>query len=216
MVTPPPVVTRPPPAASIPPEPTTPVSARAIPPPPPPLPVPATAAAPDEPSYESMAPPPPPPLVTPPRPVQRAPGRFQPVGRAILHAVRTPDGCASGEWATQAAREVLDHIQVQTVVGGCGLAPIEVAMAEAARAGVSAVVMTSIDRLRFEPVSGGLLPVGRVRVIVVRDGRVVLLQAPELSTRALASADMARAAYDLTAAAFSRLAGPLQAVLLDR
>ena len=112
---------------------------------------------------------------------------------------------------------MLDHIHIQNQLGGCGFIPPPAATAEAARAGASTVVMAQIERLRFDPLGGGrVLPVGQVRVAVVRDGRVVFLQLlQELSTHSLGMPDQRVAAYDLVAAAFHRLAGPLQAVLTD-
>jgi hypothetical protein len=130
--------------------------------------------------------------------------------------VRTPEGCASGESATSAAREVLhEKARIATLAGGCGIVSRPWAVAEAARAAVGSVVMASIDSVRLEPAPGGLRPIGRLSVVVVRDGQAVLAQSFEVATRAVPSPEMSRVYYDIAAAGFNRLAGPLQAVLAD-
>jgi hypothetical protein len=80
-----------------------------------------------------------------------------------------------------------------------------VAAANAASAGVSATVMASVDFIRFDPVPGGLRPVGRMRVVVVRDGRPALARVLEVATTPLAHADSARAAYELTIQGMTRV-----------
>jgi outer membrane biosynthesis protein TonB len=162
----------------------------------------------------SYVPPPPPPVYAPPR---RWRGGYASMGRTVLHSIGTPEGCASGAWATYAARDVLERrIHVQTVsTGACGFLSQAAAAAEAQRAGVRSVVMAAFESLRMEQGSVGLRPIGRLRVIVVRDGQVVLDRAPELSGHSAAVADLSRAAYDLVAEGFGLLAGDLAAVLAD-
>jgi hypothetical protein len=136
----------------------------------------------------------------------------------VLHSIGTPEGCAVGAWATFAARDVMERrLHVQTVnTGACGFVGQGAAAAEAARSGVRAVVMAGFESLRVEPAERGLSrPSGRLRIIVVRDGQVVLDRAPELTGRPMPVADSSRAAYDLTAEAFAMIAGELAAVLAD-
>jgi hypothetical protein len=131
--------------------------------------------------------------------------------------VRTPAGCASGEWATAAAREVLEHqLRVHTVRGACGLLAPAAAAAEAARAGVASVVMASVDDVRFQQSYAGYRAIGRLRLVVVRDGQIALERAVQLAApRLLASGDLASASRALIAEAFARFTGELSAALGD-
>jgi hypothetical protein len=136
----------------------------------------------------------------------------------VLHSIATPDGCGVGAWATYAARDVLERrLRIQTIsTGACGFLAQGAAVAEATRAGVRAVVMAAFESLRVEPAERGLSrPVGRLRIIVIRDGTVVLDRAPDLAGRPMPAIDPSRAAYDLTAEGFGLVAGELQAVLAD-
>ncbi len=200
--------------------------------------VPATSAAHDEkpPAVEPPRPPPPPPSSpvedrrgasdAPPPPVYAAP--VDPphrartpwsatAGRAVLHAIDTPDGCGLGGWATWAAREVLERrLRVQVVAtSACGLTRREAALAEAQRFGARAVVMAALESLRLDPVPGGMRPAGRLRIVVLRDGAPVLDRSLEVAGPPRQAPDAARAAYDLVAAGFGLIAGDLGAVLAD-
>jgi hypothetical protein len=138
------------------------------------------------------------------------------VGRAVLNVVRSPEGCPTGEWATLAAREILERrLLIRTLRGGCGVASVPAATAEAARAGVPSVVMAAVENLRFEPGYSGYRPVGRLRVLVVRDGQLTFDRALDLGARPLPRADVGRATYDLTAQGFMQLATELAAALRE-
>jgi hypothetical protein len=141
-----------------------------------------------------------------------------PVGRAVLHTIGAPDGCAIGAWSTYAAREVLERrLHIQVVAGGCGFVAPGAASSEAVRSQARSVVMAAfLEPVRFDPAGGSLLrPVGRLRIIVVRDGQVAFDRTPALSPRLTAVGDPNRAAYDLVAEAFNRVAPELGAVLAD-
>lgn len=186
--------------------------------PPPPLYVPPPAAPPPAPApprvdpvYEAVPPPPSVPTMRPARP----PGAFELIGRALLHHVGTDDVCgtASSDAATRAARNVLDHLHVQTVLRGCGIPGKAVVMSELQGAASSTAVLANIESLTLDAAPGGFQAVGRVRIVVVRDGQTRINKLVEARPRLLPVADVARASYDVTDAAFSRLSGELQAVL---
>lgn len=151
-----------------------------------------------------------------------SPGRWWPtgnqfIGRTVLHTVGLPQGCALGSWATTAAREVLERrLRIQVAgLGACGyLAPVS-AMVEASRIGVSSVVMLWFDSLALENTSLGYRAVGQLRIMIVRNGNVVLHRALHPAPRVSASPDLARAAYDLVTEGLNAMSGELRTVLVD-
>jgi hypothetical protein len=72
-----------------------------------------------------------------------------------------------------------------------------------------------VEPLRLEPTVNGLREVGRLRVIVVRDGQVVFDRTPQLTPRITSVPEPSRAAYDLVNEAFNLLGGELLGVLSD-
>ena len=171
------------------------------------LPAPADrpAAAPDKPAkpadpgYEALSP----------------PRRRTDPHRVVLHTVRMPDGCATGAAATYALREAIERRGgFRVVAGGCGIVPPGSAVAEGMRAGAASVVMSSFDWIRYEPLLSGVRPYGRVRIVVVRDGRASLVQTVDVSSRAVAlPADVNRVAYDLATAAALQLGSSIESAL---
>jgi hypothetical protein len=136
----------------------------------------------------------------------------------VLHTIGAPDGCALGGWATYAARDVLERrLRVQAITSGaCGFTSPGSAAAEASRYGAHTVVMAGFtEPLRIEQLATGLRAVGRLRVIVVRDGQVVFDRTPQLTPRMTSVPEPSRAAYDLVNEAFNLLGGELLAVLSD-
>jgi hypothetical protein len=179
----------------------------------PPVATPPEYAAPPPPVYAAPAP------YAAPRRGWRSlpsPGFGAPVARAVLHTIGSPEGCQLGQWATYAARDVLERrYRVQTVSGACGFIPPAAASSEAARMRVRSVVMAAFNEpVRLEPAGNNMLrPVGHLRIIVVRDGQVVFDRTPTLNPRLTQVPDPSRAAYDLVEEAFGRAGAELQSVL---
>ncbi|MSP62249.1 MAG: hypothetical protein EXR72_18345 [Myxococcales bacterium] len=203
------------PAAAAPPAAAPPVVTRA-----PPAPVDERRGQPQSPyGPPAFATPPPPPAFAPPRLWPRHGPTYPPsAATAVLHIIGTPEGCAVGTWSTFAAQQVLEQrLRVMTIrTQTCGFLSHAAATAEAQQLGVGAVVMAAFETLRLDPMGPGMYhPVGRLRVVVIRDGRVALDRSLDLEGRATQSSETSRAAYDLVTDGFTHLGGALQAVLAN-
>ncbi len=129
-----------------------------------------------------------------------------PATRVVLHAIHTPSGCNPDDPAVAMARQVLTRNGVdEIVVDGCGIPNYATVAAETRRANAIGVVMSQVLWMRMENTAFGYRAVGEVRVVALRDGRVMVNDSQGLTSRILPSPDPQRGATELASLAFQRL-----------